>query len=129
MSKFIACTLTWLSIPNVSIRAGTVMRAIGVCALCIRIANMDLSLHSSTSIGKSVRNDDDQSDGHEDDFTWWWWFVVNDVSDDLFWFNLFPSDNQKYLHNIVLDLLPFASDTSVWHNPTVMLHSSITSLL
>ena len=44
------------------------MRAIGVCALCIHIANMDLLLHSSTSISKSVRNDDDQSDGHEDDF-------------------------------------------------------------
>ena len=42
---------------------------------------------------------------------------------------LFLSDNKKYLHNIVLDLFPFASDTSVWHNPTVMLHSSITSLL
>ena len=41
MSKVIACTVTWLSIPNVSIRTGTVMRAIGVCALCIHIANMD----------------------------------------------------------------------------------------
>ena len=26
---------------------------------------------------------------------------------------LFLSDNKKYLHNIVLDLFPFASDTSV----------------
>ena len=132
MSKVIACTLTWLSIPNVSIRTGTVMRAIGVCALCIHIANMDfigafIDIYKQKC--KSIRNDDDQSDGHEDDFGWWWWFVVNDVSDDLFWFNLFLSDNQKYLHNIVLDLFPFASDTNVWHNPTVMLHSSITSLL
>ena len=26
---------------------------------------------------------------------------------------IYVSDNQKYLHNIVLDLFPFASDTSV----------------
>ena len=60
-----------------------------------------LSLHSSTSVNKSVRNDHDQSDDHEDDVGWWWLIVGNDVDDDLFWFILFLSDSQKYLHNIV----------------------------
>ena len=130
MSKVIACTLTLLSIPNVSIRTGTVMRAIGVCALCIHIANMDF-IAAFIDIYKQKCSQ------------WWWtkwwsrgWFWLMMViccqwcnSDDLFWFILFLSDNQKYLHNIVLYLFPFASDTSVWHNPIVMLHSSITSIL
>ena len=60
-----------------------------------------LSLHSSTSVNKSVRNDHDQSDDHEDDVGWWWLIVGNNVDDDLFWFILFLSDSQKYLHNIV----------------------------
>ena len=45
-----------------------------------------LSLHSSTSVNKSVRNDHDQSDDHEDDVGWWWLIVGNDVDDDLVYF-------------------------------------------
>ena len=129
MSKVIACT--WHDCPSPMYPSVQVQLWEPLVSVHFAFTSQTwiLSLHSSTSIIKSVRYDDDQSDGHEDDFGWWWWFVVNDVSDDLFWFNLFLSDNQKYLHNIVLDLFPFASDTSVWHNPTVMLHSSITSLL
>ena len=85
-------------------------------------------------------NDQDrisQSDGDEDDVGWWWWFVGNDVDDDfliyLFRINvtkLFSNSTfKKYLHNTVLYMFPFASDTSAYHNLNVLLHSSIKSIL
>ena len=44
--------------------------------------------------------------------------------------NLFSiSSFKKYLHNTVLYMFPFASDTSAYHNLNVLLHSSITSIL
>ena len=44
--------------------------------------------------------------------------------------NLFSiSSFKKYLHNTVLYMFPFASDTSAYHNLNVLLHLSITSIL